>query len=159
MFEEMPKNFTPIKEVYPEWDEEDQFEFAFAWNGQDGTYGPLLKSMGFEILVQEDEDDYQGDSVVLFSHGEYRGILIFGWGSCSGCDALKGCFSYKDIEELREKLCNDIRWFKTSGDCLNYLENHDWEGEYIFHNGKGFWDTFCAKCRKLLANEIGDGKP
>jgi len=59
------------------------------------------------------------------------------------------------IEELREKLCNDIRWFKTGGDCLNYLENHDWEGEFIFHNGKGFWDTFYAKCRKLLANEMG----
>lgn len=124
MFEEMPKKFTPIKEVYPGWDEAGDFEYA--WGVPDRTYGPLLESTGFEILVQEDEDDYQGDSVVLFAHGEYRGILIFGWGSCSGCDALKGCFSYKDIEELREKLCNDIRWFKTSGKFLEYLENHDW---------------------------------
>ena len=51
MFEEMPKNFTPIREVYPGWDEESQFEFA--WDVQDTTYGPLLKSMGFEIILQE----------------------------------------------------------------------------------------------------------
>ena len=157
MFEEMPKNFTPIKEVYPGWDEENQFEFA--WDVQDTTYDPLLKSMGFEIILQEDEDDYQGDSVVLFGHGEYRGILIFGWGSCSGCDALKGCFSYQDIEELRENLCSGTRWFKTSRECLEYLENNDWEGEYIFHNGKEFWDTFYNKCRGLLTLEIRGKQP
>jgi hypothetical protein len=111
--------------------------------------------MGFEILVQEDEDGYQGDSVVLFAHGEYRGILIFGWGSCSGCDALKGCSSYKGIEESREKLCNDIRWFGTSKECLDYLEIPDWEGEFIFHCDNEQWSTFCAKCRELLVKENG----
>ena len=106
------------------------------------------------------KDDYQGDSVVLFGHGEYRGILIFGWGSCSGCDALKGCFSYQDIEELRENLCSGIPGgSRQAGNALNILKTNDWEGEYIFHNGKEFWDTFYNKCRGLLTLEIRGKQP
>ena len=43
-----------------------------------------------EILVQYDEGGYQGDSMALlkFFSNEYF-IAKWGWGSCSGCDALQ----------------------------------------------------------------------
>ena len=106
----------PISEVYPE---------DSSWS----NYIPLLRSMGFSILLTVDDNEYQGDSRVLFEDGDQYGILFFGWGSCSGCDALQACESYEDLEKLRTELLDDIRW-GTAEETLKYLKEHDWEGDY-----------------------------
>ena len=49
-----------------------------------GDYQPLLESFEYDILLQIDDNDYQGDSRLLFKDGDRFGILTFGWGSCSG---------------------------------------------------------------------------
>ena len=53
-----------------------------------GDYSPILLSFDAEIVLAADDQDYQGDSYVLYRRGDSFGVLIFGWGSCSGCDAL-----------------------------------------------------------------------
>ena len=112
------------QDIYPD------AEFGFGvWN-----YQPIINYFG-EVLVQVDDGGYQGDSRVLLRDNEKYGILIFGWGSCSGCDALQACRSYQDIDELIGKLANKMKWFDTAEECLRYVENKDWEREWHWHVG------------------------
>lgn len=122
--------FTPIREVYP--DAVRILPDGSSYWCTEGDYEPLLRSFGYETLLQVDDDDYQGDSRVLFRDGDRFGILIFGWGSCSGCDQLKACENYKEIDELRDDLHDCIIW-GTAAETLDYLRNHDWEGEFCWH--------------------------
>lgn len=123
-----------IRLVYPGIKENDK-----DWFYAPGDYTPLLESFGYEIVVREDDQEYQGDSFILYfdrsgDHGEYDGmdqygILIFGWGSCSGCDALQGCQSYQEIDDLRKSLHDSIIW-DSARSQLRYFETHDWDGDY-----------------------------
>ena len=99
-------------------------------------YGPLLQSLG-EIIAQVDEDGYSGDSFVLLRDGERWGYLCFGWGSCSGCDALQGCASWQDVEDLREFLAGRVRWDTREG-TSQFLRDHDWEGDWRPALGREF---------------------
>jgi len=138
-----------IKEVYPE-------ALALGRNGNwwDGAYDytPLLNSFGYDIIIRVDVKDYQGDSYLLFKNGKKLGYLIFGWGSCSGCDALQACKSYKAIEELREKLHNSIKWFNNAKDMLDYFQNKDWEDEFFWYVDEG--KEFVRKVIEYLKKEI-----
>jgi hypothetical protein len=91
-----------------------------------GDYLPLLQSFG-PIIIKVDDDDYQGDSRVLYKgYDDKFGVLVFGFGSCSGCDALQACDSYDDLEQLRLQLESSIKWGIVS-ETLEYLIGHDWD--------------------------------
>jgi len=121
--------FKPIEEVYPECMRESFYPGGDLCFDAPGDYVPLLESFGYDILLQVDDKDYQGDSRVLFKDGDRYGILVFGWGSCSGCDRLQGCDSYKEIDELRDSLDSGIQWGSLA-ETLAYLKEHDWEGDW-----------------------------
>ena len=96
-------------------------------------YTPILKSFG-KILLQVDDEDYSGDSRVLyeFPDGTY-GYLQFGWGSCSGCDALQACDNPEEVEDLIDMLQASIKHFDSAEEGLKYFLEHDWEGDYSWH--------------------------
>ena len=137
----------PIKEIYPP---SSVFGDDYFYISSD--YGPMLESMGYEIMLKVDDEDYQGDSRILFKNGNARGILIFGWGSCSGCDALQACESYEEVEELRDNLHRSIKWFDSAEDCLNHMETHDWELQFSWHCDE--MKEFLTKAKKMLKEEI-----
>ncbi len=110
-----------IREVYPSFD------------GLEYEYKPLLESMEYEILVKVDEDDYQGDSWVLFKDGTRYGFLNFGWGSCSGCDALQACESLEEIESLRNELHKSIIWHQDKKAMIDWLLKHQWWKDASFY--------------------------
>lgn len=114
-----------------------------------GGYNKLLDSFGYEIVLKIDDADYRGDSRVLFKNGNRYGILFFGWGSCSGCDALRGCESLKEVEALRQRLSNKIHWDSASA-LLKYVEEKDWALEWSWHSTetRGFID----KVKNILSN-------
>lgn len=87
-------------------------------------YQPMLEEFG-EILVQVDEDNYQGDSYLLYKKDNQYGFLVFGWGSCSGCDALQACNNIDEVQELMDQLYNDIKWFDSLEEVKEYLSNVD----------------------------------
>lgn len=120
-----------IQEVYPD------FEYC------ESDYTPMLDSFGYEKLLQVDDDDYQGDSRILYRNGEQYGLLIFGWGSCSGCDALQDCNSLEEIDTLRLSLHESIVW-RTAQEMRDYLEQHDWQGDYAYS------PEFVEKAKELL---------
>lgn len=53
-------------------------------------YKPIVNSFG-KIIIQVNDGDYQEDSYILLEDDGRYGYLSFGWGSCSGCDALQAC--------------------------------------------------------------------
>jgi len=98
----------------------------------EGNYEIILKEFG-KILIQVDDDDYQGDSrVLLYNDGKY-GILIFGFGSCSGCDALQSCQNTDEIDELMQNMYNDIHWFDDLESCKKWVRERDWELQHSWH--------------------------
>lgn len=103
-------------------------------------YYPIINDFG-DILFKVDEDNYYGDSYILygnvFGDGKY-GFLNFGWGSCSGCDALQACESWEEVQELYNSLKNDIIWFDNAKEAYDWFTAHDWEGEYTTPEKKKF---------------------
>ena len=90
----------------------------------DDKYEIILRSFQYKIIIRVDENGYSGDIYVVFED-DYRGFgyLCFGFGSCTGCDALKKCKTVAEAEMLQLKLHNKIRWFESLDEMLEYL--HD----------------------------------
>ena len=121
------EDMKPIVEVYPQ-EERDYWDAPY-------DYDSLLESIG-NIVVQVDDDDYQGDSRVLFRDGQRLGLLIFGWGSCSGCDALQACGNLKDVDKLRSELFDSIQWFENAAEAISYFETKDWSKDFHYHGNE-----------------------
>jgi hypothetical protein len=113
-------------ELYPSCNEYGYFSSPY-------EYQPIVDSFG-TVLIQVDDNDYQGDSRVIYEKDGKYGYLNFGWGSCSGCDALQACDSYDDIESLISELENDIKWFDSLDDLKAYFTSKDWELDYSWHS-------------------------
>ena len=97
------------------------------------SYHPMLSSFG-NVLIQVDDDDWQGDSRVLYKDGDRYGYLQFGWGSCSGCDSLQACRNLEEVQNLMDNLRSQIKWFGSKEECLKFFETHDWEGDYSYRS-------------------------
>ncbi len=104
------------------------------------TYDDLITSMEVEVLIEVSDDDYQGDTRALVKDGNRYGVLTFGWGSCSGCDALQAAWGYRDeddpeairqITELRDQMWGEIHWEPDATSILRYLREKDWSLEYM----------------------------
>jgi hypothetical protein len=110
-----------VKKLYEVTEEEENPYFC--------SYQPMLKAFG-RIVIQVDDDDYQGDSRVLYLSDEKGyGYLQFGWGSCSGCDALKACNDHNEVAKLMKSLANSIKWANRD-ETLRFFREHDWDGDY-----------------------------
>jgi hypothetical protein len=135
-----------VQELYPreEWQGDREF-----WTI--GDYQPILNSIG-EIVIQVDDNDYQGDSRVLYKAGEAYGWLQFGWGSCSGCDWLQGCSSWEGVQELADSLENDVQWFGSAFDALAFFREHDWEGDYSWNAAEQH--EFVKRCIDYLLKAV-----
>ena len=92
-------------------------------------YQPIIEYFG-KILIQVDDNGYQGDTRAIIQKDNKFGYLNFGWGSCSGCDALQACCSAKDVENLVLELQSDIKWFNSKKELKIYFKEKDWEGDY-----------------------------
>ncbi len=97
------------------------------------TYNDIIDSFEYDVLHQVDDNDYQGDTRVLFKDAFKYGYLNFGWGSCSVCDALQACNTLEEIEQLQERLYNSIQWFSNKEETLKWFKGRDWETTYEWH--------------------------
>ena len=120
---------------------------ASQWSDTPSDYGELVESMEYEVLAQADDDDYQGDSLYLLRDGQRYGVLTFGWGSCSGCDALQACSTMTEATELRDELHQSITW-GSQEEIAGYLDVHDWAGDFI---GDGLVREFLKVAKPALA--------
>lgn len=98
------------------------------------SYMEVISKLGTPKLVVEDKD-YQGDTRVLYEEADGRiGFLVFGWGSCSGCDALQGADSYGELTELINDLQRSTKWFASKAEALAWFRSHDWKGDFSWYH-------------------------
>jgi hypothetical protein len=115
------------------------------------NYQPMLEEFG-KILIQVDDDDYQGSSFLLYEIGSGYGYLCFGWGSCSGCDELQACRSMEEVQELMDKLFKDIICFETLEDMEQFF-NKEWE---LCHEGhEEAFPRFLLAVKSFIAKQQG----
>ena len=93
------------------------------------SYDELIDEFG-TVLLKASDGAYQGDTYVLLQYDNDYGYLNFGWGSCSGCDALEGCGSWAELDELRDTLSDQIHWEEGAEKMLGWWLAKDWGGEY-----------------------------
>lgn len=103
------------------------------------SYQELIeRRANVEIKVEEDEGSYQGDSILLVSDNDSDryGVLVFGWGSCSGCDAYEAAWGDEDaLNELGDHLAQQIVWKDSLEEIKEYvLYTKDWEGTFLNKN-------------------------
>lgn len=110
-------------------------------------YQPMLNEFG-NILIQVDDGGYQGDSRVLYEKDGKYGWLQFGWGSCSGCDALQACGNIEEAQKLMDELYESIKWFDNAKEALDFFEKHDWKGDYSWSDEEQ--NEFVEKAVKKL---------
>jgi hypothetical protein len=127
-----------VKEAYG-YNPEDEYHYFSGYNGLLGLIG--------DILLQVDDHDYQGDSRLIYQRAGDYGLLIFGWGSCSGCDALQACDTIEEVHQLGERLENSVQWMPAK-ELLEYFNKHDWEGDYSYHDEET--KEFVEKAKVLL---------
>lgn len=111
-------------------------------------YSDLIESAGLTVVSEKDFGDYQGDLVFHLvqntPEGAAHGILIQGYGSCSGCDALEAATpSFWDLEDadehghhpdlenvfaLRDQMVASVAWHGTEAweKITSETENTDW---------------------------------
>lgn len=116
-----------------------------SWEWYD--YQPMLEAFG-KIAIQVDDGGYQGDSRLLYDENGKIGYLIFGWGSCPGCDALQACDSIEEVQELCDELQGDIKWFDSKKEALEWFTTHDWEGDFFSRTEET--NEFLQKCIEYL---------
>ena len=115
-------------------------EMAMTPVGMGMAYEDLVKSLRCEIVAEGHDDDYQGDSFYLLRVGSYYGFLRFGWGSCSGCDALQACDTDEEVQELRMTLFRQTVWMPTASRMLRYFMEKDYNVEW--YGDKEAFKTF-----------------
>lgn len=119
------------------------------WN--EWSYSDLIDAMQVQIIHQVNQGAYEGETYVLIRDGDRYGLLIFGWGSCSGCDALEACVTIEEATDLLLKLWNDIHWESSSDDMLTYMSTKDWDLEWLGQEpaGRKFVTESIGKLREL----------
>lgn len=112
------------------------------------SYQGLVDTFEVETLLEGEAGDYQGDLFFLLRDGDRYGFLVFGYGSCSGCDALEGCYGNpKAMEELRDELWESVRW-ETGEALAEFFTTKDEKLEWWGY-GSGYED-FKAEAVKIL---------
>ena len=113
------------------------------------AYQPIIDSFG-KVLVQVEDNDYQGDTRVVYEKDGQYGFLNFGWGSCSGCDALQACSSEKEVDDLIDSLEQDVKWFASLDELKNYLTAKERDYSYYYHEDN--WSNFVKQVMELNGN-------
>ena len=120
-----------IKELYP-YDGKYGDKWDLLSDSKPYGYDEIIRSMEYEIQVKSKDNGYSGDSFYILRNnlGDW-GFLTFGWGSCSGCDALLACETHEELEELRADLNDSIKWFDSKKTLQSYFDDKDWETEWF----------------------------
>ena len=116
-----------VRELYPGENERGYF-YVF-------DYDPMVEAFG-KVAVREDIGSYQGDTLVMYDNGGRIGFLVFGWGSCIGCDALQACNNMDEVQKLCDALQRDIKWFDSKDEALKWAKEKDWETEWYWYYGE-----------------------
>lgn len=112
------------------------------------NYDVIVSSFG-NVLVEVTDRDYQGDSRFLLENNGKYGFLYFGWGSCSGCDALQSCENHEQVDELIDDLERGIVWKDSLKEMKEYVSTRLSEAVGPYSYRKEEWHDFINKVNNL----------
>lgn len=110
-----------------------EYNEEYDWIEDPPSYRDIVETFG-KVLIEEEVGDYQGDSLYLIRDGYRYGVLTFGWGSCSGCDALQDCRNQEDIDRLQDDLERGIRWFDDLDEVKDFLASGGLKDSYLSYD-------------------------
>lgn len=127
-----------------------------------GDYGPdyetMVRSWGPTVLNFETFGSYQGDHLALLASGDRVGLVVFGYGSCSGCDELEAISpshwacdddsctcDWGPVEELSRRLAGSVHW-EDSREAL---------AEWVNSSPENHWWSYDEEIANWLDRELG----
>jgi hypothetical protein len=126
------------KELYPDWNE--------GFLGP-SDYTPIINDIG-KVLLRYDESNYSGDTFLLMvveTDNFYKLAYVeFGWGSCSGCDALQGCESYREIDEVYASIAGNIKTFESKENAIEYFNSAEFLSQWQSNEKREFVELAIA---------------
>lgn len=91
------------------------------------SYIDLVRTFPASVLLDVSDDDYQGDSRLLIRDESRFGYLRFGWGSCSGCDALQAAEgNLGELTQLRDDMAGSVHWEPDAYSLAHWMAHRDW---------------------------------
>ena len=94
------------------------------------SYDEIVSSWGYQLVDSEAFGDYQGDYAYLLRDGDRHGLVVIGYGSCSGCDALQSVEPWEEdgdwsgVVELADELRKDIHWEDSKAALMAWVSGH-----------------------------------
>lgn len=126
--------------------------------GKYPSYDDLIETMRVEVLIEKSDDDYQGDTYALLRQETLKGeaivgLLAFGWGSCSGCDALQSSHDEGEVVELRDQLYSNIRWFESADAFLAWADSGVLQDGTVWYGRESLIKSLIAEARLLESTQ------
>lgn len=120
------------------------------------NYLAALKVIGLNEVTGIDAGYYQGDYFAAVTEEKYEycdderiGLLVIGYGSCSGCDAWEAADTAKDRIKVLTGQVDAVKWFDNLAAFKAYLAGDGAKLEWYGHEEE--WAAFVAK-----VNALGD---
>lgn len=122
-------------------------------------YAGYLELVGSfaRVLLAVEDNDYQGDSRLLLADTGRVGLLFFGWGSCSGCDALEAARDdgVDAVRALRDELAGQVHWEDGPVDLIRYIQGKDWSLD--FRGSDPAMQAFLSRAMQIL-RDLAEGR-
>jgi len=150
-----------VKKLYPDCVESYGYGPGEWWSGP-SSYQPIIDAIG-NVLAQEEDHDYQGDTFVLYGGdinyrgaGSVYGILVIGWGSCSGCDSLQACDSYGELQSLADRLESSVQWLSVD-ELREWIKGDEARNDWYqwSDEDKAYWRFKKVLCEKFGVEYVG----
>jgi hypothetical protein len=120
-----------------------------AWAGEYGpSYEDIVRSWPYEVLDFETFGSYQGDHLALLKNGDAIGLVVFGYGSCSGCDKLEAITPWDDDEDSDWQPLIDFA--ATLRDAIHWEGDRDQLREWIDARPENNWWSYDNEISKWL---------
>lgn len=109
------------------------------------NYTEVLRSLGLRFLAAKDLGYYQGDWVGLIHDDDANrfGLVIIGYGSCSGCDEWYAAETIERKLEIIQKIVAGVKWFDSLDLAKVYINDATIQ-ETQWHSHEEGWSEFLA---------------
>ena len=104
------------------------------------SYEEGLKSRFIEVIGSQTFGHYQGDYIFIVKNSEGElGVVVVGYGSCSGCDALEACETEEQFNSLIDSIVANIKW-GSKKKLISYVKNEVKDNDW-YRSDKGFQES------------------
>lgn len=114
-------------------------------------YEQIVRSWGWTIAANKTFGMYQGDEVYVLRDGERCGLVVIGYGSCSGCDELDAVAPWGDdgdwseVIALSDRLRSEVHWEPSTDDLRRWIDV----------NPENDWWQFDSEIRDWIVRALG----